>query len=85
MPGRKLDWEKATRQEKAKKRNRLTGDQRSARRKKVKADRQQALAVFVRKHDIGCFKCGQREAEWAKTGFSKRGPWAVCVVCVTKR
>jgi len=43
--------------------------------------RQKALADFVHSHEIGCFRCDAREAEWAKTGISTRGPWALCVPC----
>ena len=78
---RHLDWEKANRDEKQK-RNRPTGSQRK---KKLRHDRQVALLAFVEKHDLKCFKCGSELAEWAKTGFSKRGPWAICVSCVNKR
>ena len=28
---------------------------------------------------------GAAEAEWAKTGISERGPWAICVGCASKR
>lgn len=44
--------------------------------------RQTVIADFVREHGIGCFKCGQTSAEWAKSGTSKRGPWAICTTCV---
>lgn len=43
---------------------------------------QAKLAAFVTEHNIGCFDCGTTKAEWAKTGLSKRGPWAVCLSCV---
>jgi hypothetical protein len=36
-----------------------------------------ALATFVKEHDLHCFRCGAEKAEWAKTGVSKRGAWAV--------
>ena len=45
--------------------------------------RQFALAAFVQQHGLRCFKCGASEAEWAKTGISKKGPWAICVPCAT--
>jgi hypothetical protein len=70
----RLDWEKAE----LKKRRRPTGSQR----KRQSADiRRQALDAFTAKHDLRCFKCGG-DTNWAKTGISARGPWAVCVVCV---
>lgn len=78
---KRLDWEKAKRNEK--KRNRPNGSER--RRKKMQAARQQALDKFVQEHMLTCFKCHAIHAEWAKTGFSKRGPWAICANCVNKR
>lgn len=44
--------------------------------------RQDAVAEYVAKHELACFKCGTREGEWAKTGRSGRGPWAICADCV---
>jgi hypothetical protein len=44
--------------------------------------RQTAMAEYVARHDLACFKCGTREGEWAKTGVSGRGPWAICANCV---
>jgi hypothetical protein len=44
--------------------------------------RRTAMAEYVATHDLACFKCGAREAEWAKTGRTGRGPWAICVNCV---
>jgi hypothetical protein len=44
--------------------------------------RQTAMAEFDARHDLACFKCGTREAEWARTGVSRRGPWTICVDCV---
>jgi hypothetical protein len=44
--------------------------------------RQDAMLEFVARHDLACFKCGTYEGEWAKTGVSGRGPWAICVNCV---
>jgi hypothetical protein len=42
------------------------------------------MEAFVLKHDIGCFKCKKKKARWAKTGISKRGPWAICGNCVSR-
>jgi hypothetical protein len=68
-----LDWERAER------RRRPTGSQR---RKRQPVDvRRQALEAFAAKHDLRCFKCGGVH-NWAKTGISTRGPWAICVQCV---
>jgi hypothetical protein len=47
--------------------------------------RQKALDAFVAKHDLACFKCKTRKAEWAKTGHGARGPWAICAKCVRRR
>ena len=70
----RLDWEKAA----PKRRRRPTGSQR----KRQSADvRRQALESFAMKHDLRCFRC-RADHNWAKTGISKRGPWAICVQCV---
>jgi hypothetical protein len=45
-------------------------------------DRAAVLADFAAKHELACFACGSRSNEWAKTGWNKRGPWAICVPCV---
>jgi hypothetical protein len=74
----RLEWEKANRRER---RRRQSGDQRAQKKGTV---RQQVIADFVESHGIGCFKCGAPKAEWAKSGISKRGPWAICVPCVWK-
>jgi hypothetical protein len=68
----KLDWEKAKPKPAPKPRD----DRRAM------MLRQTAMAKYVAEHDLACFKCGAREAEWAKTGRSRRGPWAVVVNCV---
>jgi len=74
-----MNWEKANRQE-------MTRRRPSGRlRKNSNALRWMAMAEFVQHHDIGCFKCGATKANWAKTGISTRGPWAVCVDCLDKR
>lgn len=71
----KIDHEKMNRTEKVRTRNRPSRYQR-------KGEVQMALAKFVAAHDLSCFKCGAVKAEWAKTGISKRGPWAICRHCV---
>jgi hypothetical protein len=68
----KLNWEKA----KPKQAPKPPDNRKSA------MLREEAMAEYVAKHDLVCFKCGTREAEWAKTGRSGRGPWAICVNCV---
>jgi hypothetical protein len=45
-------------------------------------ERRLRLAAFVQQHDLACFARGATEAEWAKTGISTRGPWAICAQCV---
>jgi hypothetical protein len=68
----KLDWSKA----KAKPEPKPRDNRRAA------TLRQTAMADFVASHDLACFKCGTREGEWAKTGVSGGGPWAICANCV---
>lgn len=47
---------------------------------------QQERSEFVREHGIQCFVCGAGPgAEWASTGTSRRGPWAICLPCAKKR
>jgi hypothetical protein len=70
----KLNWEKA------KKRRRPGGRQRAS--TQTRALRERALSAFVAKHELQCFKCGSEKTEWAKTGSSKHGPWAICTKCV---
>jgi hypothetical protein len=73
----RLDWEKANRQEKTGGRRRPKG-----RRGKDARLRAKAMTAFTEKHNLACFKCGDRENVWAKTGVSARGPWAICIDCV---
>ena len=69
-----MDWEKAKRRE-------LTPQpQRDTRKQQMQ--RQTAMAEFVAKHELACFKCKSADGPWAKTGVSRRGPWAICVECV---
>ena len=75
----KLDWQKARQREAA----RDVGAAGKPR-PETNAKRQAALAEFVRRHGLRCFKCGGEKAEWAKTGVSKRGAWAICTECVTE-
>lgn len=46
------------------------------------AERVDAMARFVRERQLRCFACGENEFHPAKTGISKRGPWAICITCV---
>jgi len=39
---------------------------------------------FVKEHGLRCSKCGIEKAEWAKTGISQRGAWAICVACASE-
>lgn len=71
-----MDWDKAKRKSAApapKPASRKQQDQ-----------RQKALAEFVAKHDLSCFKCGSSDGPWAKTGIGKSGLWAICVECTKK-
>jgi hypothetical protein len=71
----RFDWDKA---------KRASGEPRE---KKPNTRRQQmlrqtAMADYVAKHELACFKCSRTEGEWAKTGLSSRGPWVICLDCV---
>jgi hypothetical protein len=68
----RLDWSKA--------KPKPTPEPRDNR--KATAHRQAAMAAYVAKHELACFKCGTRKAEWAKIGRSRLGLWAICVNCV---
>ena len=68
----KLDWEKAKPKPAQKPRDN----------RKAAMLRQEAMAEYVAKHELACFKCGTRQGEWAKTGRSRSGPWAICANCV---
>jgi hypothetical protein len=50
-----------------------------------RSPRENALDAFVARHDLACFKFGTRKAEWAMTGHSARGPWAICAKCIRRR
>jgi hypothetical protein len=69
-----MDWEKERRRSLKPQRRRDT--------RKQQMQRQTAMADFVAKHDLSCFKCSRSKGPWAKTGVSDRGPWAICVECV---
>ena len=71
---RRLDWEKA------KRRSLGPTPQRDTRKQQM--HRQTAMAEFVAKHELACFKCRGTEGPWAKTGVSGSGPWAICTACV---
>jgi len=82
-PMAKVDWQRARDRDLARKAaNASPPDPPTARRR---AGQQDALAAFVERHQLLCFKCGVEKAEWAKTGVSKRGPWAICTSCVAER
>jgi hypothetical protein len=51
---------------------------------KPRPTRQAALEGFVQKHSLNCFKCHRKSGPWARTGFGKRGPWAICRDCVRR-
>lgn len=75
----KLDWENAKRRDKT--RDAAAGKRR---RRKSQHVRKGAMYEFAKKHGLNCFRCGAEQVEWAKTGISKRGPWAICVACVSR-
>jgi hypothetical protein len=78
MP-RQFKWAKAKRRSRASWRDLRD---RRPQGQKANVDRAVALADFAAKHELACFTCGSRSNEWAKTGWSKRRPWAICVPCV---
>jgi ribonuclease HI len=73
----KRDWQKARERDAA--RRAFAG---AKPRQGGSGKRQDALAAFVEKHGLRCFNCGAEKGEWAKTGVSRRGPWAICTTCV---
>lgn len=70
-----LNWEKANRRERERKKI-------PPRPRRSSARRQTVLDHFVQSHAIACFICGATKAQWAKTGISSKGPWAICSRCV---
>jgi hypothetical protein len=79
----RLNWDKARERDRAREaKQTVVPDQGSTRRSAAK---QVALAAFVAEHEIACFKCRAEKAEWAKTGISKRGPWAICAECASQQ
>src|SRR5258708_21985469 len=79
----KLDWQKARERELTRETaNATPAGPVTVRRRGAQ---QEAFAAFVERHDLRCFKCGAPKADWAKTGISKRGPWAICAPCVVGR
>ncbi len=75
-----LDWEKASRRDKA----RAAQEQTVVyNRNMAGARRSQALERKRAKHNLACFKCGSTTADrWAKMGRSTRGLWIICAACV---
>lgn len=78
----RLNWDKARERDRVRKTKQPAASGQAGVR--GRAARQAALAEFVAKHEIACFKCGAEKAEWAKTGISRRGPWAICVQCASQ-
>jgi hypothetical protein len=78
----RLDWEKAHERDRAREAAQAREGKRPSTDRRA-ALRQKALADFVEQHGLTCFKCGAAKAEWAKTGISKQGPWAICVPCAS--
>jgi hypothetical protein len=82
----RLDWQKAQERDRKREAKQAAAQMPGRAGARRQAARQAALTAFVQKHDIACFKCGAKTAEWAKTGIHpKRGPWAICVPCVSRR
>lgn len=80
-----LNWSKAKRDSnRARAYAQRQGDQPHESNKR-RSDRQLAMIGFVDKHDLVCFVCHHDDNEWARTGISKRGPWAICVPCIEAR
>ena len=82
---RRLNWERAA----ARDRQRLSGLRESSKKAKERAKRaddlaQQTRREFVEKHGVECFGPGPHSHRIAKTGWSKRGPWAICASCVAR-
>lgn len=82
----RMEWEKAAARDRQERANQpLYKAKRDARRDKTNEARRLAMAVFVDKHQLACFACGgTAPREWAKTGVSRRGPWALCAACRKK-
>ncbi len=69
-----MNWSKA----KTRPRNRAA--QRTGGNPKI---RQAAMTKYALDLGLACFVCKDTQpTEWAKTGISKRGPWAICLDCV---
>ncbi len=79
----RLDWQKAQDRDRAHEAKKLAPPAPASTRRR--STQQMARAAFVDKHGLSCFKCGADKAEWAKTGISERGAWAICVHCVGQR
>jgi ribonuclease HI len=75
----KLDWQRARQRDAAR-----DASSEPKARQGGNGKRQAALAAFVEQHGLRCFKCGGEKVKWAKTGLSKRGPWAICTDCVAE-
>jgi hypothetical protein len=78
-----LDWQKARDRDRAHEATKSAPQGPAAARRR--STKEMARAAFVDKHGLCCFKCGTEKAEWAKTGISERGAWAICVHCVGQR
>lgn len=77
-------WERAAKRDKLKRYPKT--EARDELRKRRAHKRQQTIQTFVRKHTLTCFVCGEGgPIEWAKSGVSKRGPWALCARCAANK
>jgi hypothetical protein len=86
MPGRKMNWERATSRDRLRAYDRERREEAAP--KRAAAARKQtrdAATRFAREHELGCFKCDRTDVTFAKSGVNKVGAWAICLDCVTRR
>ena len=81
-----MNWDKAKRRDRQRiEKLRQQTDRATGRKRQQDEVRQLALQRFAERNNISCFSCHSRDGKrWAKSGFSKRGPWIVCVPCVAR-
>jgi len=83
---RQFDWERANKRDRQRIETLRTESRKiRERRRTTLASRQESISDFVHRHQLKCFVCGAEQAQWAKSGISKRGPWAICAACVAER
>ncbi len=77
----RLEWERA----RAADRHHAAKPLPTAKINRAAGKRQDALTDFAGRHHLRCFVCHTANAEWAKSGISKRGPWIICAGCVKRQ